>query len=263
MDSTPSHSFVVCAYKDSEHLETMLDSLLSQTVRSPIVIATSTPTKGLYEKAKKYNLDVVVNEKSEGIGSDWGFAYAIAETDFVTLAHQDDIFLPEYTGKVLSAIKRSKNPIIAYTDYFELRLAGEVKSNTLLRVKRLMNAPIGWFPRSRFVRRRVLSMGSSINCWSVTYNKKRFPEFRFHPEYKVSLDWEAWERLSIESGEFIYIPERLTAHRIYTGSTTTACISNGDRYREDFQMFRRFWPSPIASFIIRFYEQSLKSNKDQ
>lgn len=260
---TARHSFVVCAYKDSAHIDGLLDSLFAQTVKSPILIATSTPTDTLYEKAKRLGLEVRVNDKSEGIGPDWNFAYSVAETDFVTLAHQDDFFAPDYTEKILGALDGAKNPIIAYTDYFEMRTEGNVENNLLLRVKRLMNAHIGRFPRSKFIRRRILSLGSSVNCWSVTYNKKRFPDFRFDREMKVSLDWEAWERLSKEDGEFLYIPEMLTAHRVHAGSTTTACIENGDRHIEDLIMFKRFWPAPIARLILNFYEQSLKSNDDK
>ena len=39
------HTFVICAYKESEFLEECILSLKKQTVRSNIFIATSTPNK--------------------------------------------------------------------------------------------------------------------------------------------------------------------------------------------------------------------------
>jgi hypothetical protein len=50
-DSGFSHSFAVCAYKDSPHLADLLESLRAQTLSSHIVIGTSTPTDKLYETA--------------------------------------------------------------------------------------------------------------------------------------------------------------------------------------------------------------------
>ena len=140
----PDHTFVICAYKDSEYLEPLIESLLAQTVSSKILVSTSTPVESIYNTAKKYDLPVHVNPVSGGgIGSDWNFAYSLADTDFVTLAHQDDFYEPEYTEKMTAALAKAKNPIIAYTNYYEIRPEGIVINNRLLRIKRMMNRPIG------------------------------------------------------------------------------------------------------------------------
>ena len=39
------HTFAVCAYKESPYLEACIQSLLDQTVRTDIIVATSTPNK--------------------------------------------------------------------------------------------------------------------------------------------------------------------------------------------------------------------------
>jgi len=123
-----------------------------------------------------------------------------------------------------------------------------------------MNAPIRAFPKSRFVRKRVLSMGCPISCPSVTYNKKRVQDFEFVYDMKTNLDWEAWYRLSKEPGEFVYLGERLLGHRIHEDSETTSGIGSGARSSEDLAMFKRYWPDGIARFIHKFYEKGLDSN---
>jgi len=256
-----THSFVICAYKDSDYLEALISSLNAQTVKSKILIATSTPTDNVFKTAEKYALEVFVNPLAEGIGSDWSYAYSLTDTDYVTLAHQDDIYEPEYTEKVLSEYQKAKNPILVYTNYYEIRPEGRVTDNRLLKVKSLMNAPIGVFPGSGFVRNRVLSMGCPISCPSVAYNKKRFPDFNFNIDMKTNMDWDAWFRLSKESGEFIYIKDRLLGHRIHEDSETTIGITSGARSAEDLEMYKRYWPDGIARFIHGFYEKGQKSNK--
>jgi len=256
-----SHSFVICAYKDSDYLEDLIDSLLAQTVQSKILISTSTPTDSIYSAAKKRGFEVFVNPVAGGIGSDWNYAYSIADTDYVTLAHQDDVYEPTYTEQVLAKYAKAKTPILVYTNYYEIRPEGRVTNNRLLRVKSLMNMPIGAFPKSRFVRHRVFSMGCPVSCPSVAYNKRRFPDFAFVTYMKTDMDWEAWYRLSQEPGEFIYIKDRLIGHRIHEGSETSGGIESGARSAEDLEMYKRYWPDGIARILHRFYEKGLDSNK--
>ena len=68
------HTFVVLAYKESKYLEECIKSVLNQSLKTNVVIATSTPNDYIYDMAKKYNLDVIVNENSKGIGYDFDFA---------------------------------------------------------------------------------------------------------------------------------------------------------------------------------------------
>ena len=255
-----NHTFVICAYKDSEYLEALLDSIFAQTVSSKALVTTSAPTGRMLETAGKYGLEVLVNPEAAGIGPDWSYAYSAAGTDYVTLAHQDDVYEPRYAETVIAALAKAKDPVLAYTSYYEIRPEGRVDDNRLLKVKGLMNAPIGAFPKSRFVRNRVLSMGCPVSCPSVVYNKKRFSDFSFIRDMKTNLDWDAWYRLAKEPGEFIYIKERLVGHRIHEGSETTSGIGSGARSAEDLIMFKRYWPDGIARRIHRFYEKGLESN---
>ena len=155
-------------------------------------------------------------------------------------------------------------PLIYFTDYNELRNGKEVSANRLLRVKRLMLFPlrVRVFHKSRFLRRRILSMGNPISCPSVTYVKENLPDPLFIPGFKSNIDWQAWEILSRERGEFVYDPSPLTCHRIHIGSETSATINNGNiRAQEDYQMFLRFWPKWTARLIMRFYIKGEESNQ--
>ena len=114
-----SHTFVVCAYKESEYLEECIISLLNQTMQSEIKIATSTPNDYIQSLAEKYKLEVLVNYGETGIAGDWNFALGCADTKYVTIAHQDDIYLEDYTATVVDAMDRQKKLIIAFTDYCE------------------------------------------------------------------------------------------------------------------------------------------------
>ena len=118
---TRLHTFVVCAYKESPYLRECIRSLCDQTVRSRIVISTSTPNASIRGIAEEYGLKIAVNERGMGIADDWNYALQQANTPLVTLAHQDDVYESNYTQRVLKAFRKDRNAIIFFTDYWERR----------------------------------------------------------------------------------------------------------------------------------------------
>ena len=262
MFTAKNHTFVICAYKESEYVEECIMSLQMQTVSSNIIISTSTPSDYIADLSKKYNIPMYVNQGVKGIGGDWNFAYSQAQTPLVTIAHQDDIYEPEYTEKMLDYINIAKKPIIYFSGYAELRNGEKVYDNTLLRVKKIMLSPLKikllW--RSKFIRRRILSLGCPICCPAVTFVKKRVGQIPFTNDFSSNIDWQQWEIQSKKKGSFVYNPEPLMCHRIHGNSTTSEIIGESKRTKEDLEMFKRFWPAFIAKAIVKIYSSSEKSN---
>jgi glycosyltransferase involved in cell wall biosynthesis len=257
------HTFVICAYKKSEYLEECIQSLQKQTVPSKLIMATSTPNPWIQGLAEKYSIPLYVNEGEAGITQDWNFALSKVKTQYATIAHQDDTYEAEYTEQILNRIKQAKRPLIAFTDYYELRNGKQVHDIQMLKIKRLMLVPLRpkCFSGSRFVRRRVLSIGDAICCPSVTFNLRRLPQPIFRNGFRSCEDWEAWEKISRMKGDFIYISRPLMSHRIHEDSATTAIIHDNARVQENYIMFCKFWPKPIAGLLNRFYTKSEKSNQ--
>ena len=254
------HTFAICAYKESKYLEECINTLLNQTMKSKIYISTSTPNEHISRLAEKYDLPVYVNTGIKGITGDWNFAMSQADTKYVTIAHQDDVYEPTYTEELIKRAEKAKNPIIIFSDYFELRDGEKVFKNKLLKIKRMMNFFIGIFPNSRFMRNRVLSVGNSICCPAVMYSMEAYKDFQFDNSFKTSCDWEAWSRLALIKGAFIYHRKPLMGHRIHEESETTATIADNTRNCEDLIIYERYWPSFIAKMLIKPYSQSQKSN---
>lgn len=256
------HTFVICAYKESMYLEKCIESLKNQTIPSEMLITTSTPNAYIDEVAQKYGIKVCVRGESSDIALDWQYGYDMASTPYVTIAHQDDIYLPTYTQSVLSAFSREKQPLIYFSDYAELREEKVVTRNQLLWIKRMMLVPLRFrlFFSSRFIRRRILSLGSPICCPSVAYAKNNLPKTIFVSGFRSNEDWEAWEKLSRLKGQFIYDSKIRMYHRIHQESETSAIIKDNKRSEEDLHMYSKFWPMPIAKLLVRLYSNGQKSN---
>lgn len=256
------HTFAVCAYKSSPYLEECLQSLMAQTVKSNIIITTSTPNEFIFSIADEYGIPVIVNEGKTGITQDWNFAYSHSDSKYVTIAHQDDIYDPDYLQTALKKLESSPRPLIFFSDYYEIRDNKNVYSNRLLQIKRLMLLPVRlpMAERSRWIRRRILSFGSPICCPSVTYAKENLPYVVFRHGFRACEDWQAWEMISRLKGDFLYSPKALMGHRIHEDSETTASIEDHGRSEEEYQMYRKFWPDRIARALSRVYSSAQVSN---
>ena len=181
--------------------------------------------------------------------------------DLVTLCHQDDLYLPGY-GAAVQAMA-SPDMLIYFSGYGEKRGEEVVTSSRLLRIKRLLlwRMRIRPFQRSRLMKHRTLALGDPICCPSVTFHLCRLPLPLFQTDMTTSLDWQAWERISRMDGRFVYDPAVRMLHRIHTNSTTTQVLEKGGRQPEDYAMFRKFWCTPIARLLTKWYSASEKSNQ--
>jgi len=258
------HSFAVVAYKDSPYLPDCLDSLKDQTVKSEIYITTSTPSLYIDEIGKKYGAKIFVTDPGKGIAHDWNFGISVAKTKYVTLAHQDDLYNSNYAELCIKVAEKFNDTLICFTGYSEIVDDKERSSTFMLTAKKIMNfmfMPLKKNIKSRQWKKFSQSFGTAIPCPSVMYNKETLNDFIFSDKYKVSLDWDAWLRMSEMKGRFVYVPKILSKHRIHKASATTEGIQANVRQQEDFEIFCRIWPKFIAKILTKFYAGSYKSNE--
>jgi len=263
MTSASDHCFVVPAYGESPHLEACLRSLAAQVDQSPMVVATSTPNAHIAGLARRYGAKVAENPApGRGIGADWNFALESAPSRWVTLAHQDDVYLPDFVRRTRQALSSHPDAALVFTDYREIEGTGQRPRSPLLGIKRLLLelAFLGSdHASSRFFKINSLRFGCAIPCPSATIDLKT--ALRFDVNLKVDLDWDAWLKLAQRAGTFVYLREPLMQHRVHPDSETTSAIEAGYRHREDAMMFRRLWPRPIADLLSFAYRASYRSNQ--
>lgn len=258
----PDHTFAICAYKESPFLETCIQSLVTQEEPSAIILCTSTPNDLISSLANTYELPLFVNDQKPGIASDWNYALSCAQTPYVTIAHQDDVYEPAYAKRMQAAMDAMEHPLLFFTNYGELRGGERVTESNLLNAKRklLHGLENGRNAFSKKTRRRALSLGSAICCPSVTMAVKNLPSPVFTDELKSNLDWQAWARIANLEGQFYYDSGILMYHRIHEGSETSALIMDNTRTAEDLYMLKQFWPAPVASLLNFIYKRGQKSN---
>lgn len=260
------HTFAILAYKESPHLQECIDSLKKQTTRGEIIICTSTPSAFLENIASRNGLQIFVNPERNGIVSDWNFALNAATTRYVTLAHQDDIYFPEYTAEIARAAESQQDNLITFSDYDEIICKNNqtcIRKNSLnFFIKKTM---LRLFFRNKNHRttnkKRLLAFGNPIGCPAVTFQKYNIGDFKFDGNFSINMDWKAWHDLAQKEGSFIWVKKSLVSHRIYSESETSRGLAENRRQNEDREMFTRFWPKSCASLLSKLYSLSYKNNK--
>ncbi|MCJ8211355.1 glycosyltransferase [Mucilaginibacter sp. RS28] len=258
------HTFVIPAYQQSPYLETCISSLKAQTVKSKIIITTSTPGSSLESIAHQYDLPYFVNTTGAlGIAADWNFALSKAATPWVTIAHQDDIYEPDYVETLLTAVAdQSPHTLIAFSNYYDI-VNNAPKNNSLNAfVKRTLLLPFLIKPaiEKRFLKKSVLLFGDPICCPTVMINKQLLPDFNFSPDFTCALDWLAWYQLAQKKGKFVYTAKKLVGHRIHAGSETTVQLSMGKRQQEEKMIFRMMWGKYAGNLLSKIYSAGHKQN---
>lgn len=258
-------TFAICAYKDSPYLEEAILSAKNQSIPVEIFITTSTPSDYIRGMAAKHGISYIVNPESKGIAADWEFAMSKVRTPYGAICHQDDIYFPRYAEKVIAALEKAPDSLIAFTDYADLLSDGKYHSNRFyLWVKRFLL----WLfylkntHHSRIGKRSALIFGNAICCPAVSYNIKNLKKVEFDSDFSVNLDWAKWLSLSETPGAFVFVPKILMAHRIDESQETASAIADNRRYLEDQKIFESVWGKKIARFLMHFYKNAYASSKN-
>ena len=246
------HTFAICAYKESPYLEEMIKSIMNQTIKTNVLIATSTPNKHIEGLAKKYNIPLFIKDGKPDIQGDWNFAVSNAKTELVTVAHQDDIYDKDYSKYILENYT-GKELLLTTDNYYYIN--NKSVDNKNLKLKRILKLPlkIPVLKNVRWIRKMTLSLGNTVQCPSATYNTKLIKGDIFTSDLKFGLDWDTFLKIYKMKGKIKYIPKKLMSFRISDESTTKKSMENDLRYKEDNIMFNKFWPKFITKLIMKFY----------
>ena len=217
-----THVFAVCAYGESPYLEACLRSLKAQTMPSEIIICTSTPSNFLEQMGEKYGVSVYVRQGESNIRDDWNFAWEKADGEFVTLAHQDDVYHRTYGERLKKAVLAWPDMTVFTSDYVIVKGDRLISWDKLLLVKRFLRLPLRLKCASHLsqVKKLSLMLGNSICCPATTYCKKKIGEPLIRSDYSFVLDWENMLRLAERPGRWICEEKSLLCYRVHDGAAS-------------------------------------------
>ena len=210
------HTFVILAHNESDDLEECIKSVLNQSVKSNILMVTSTPNDYILDLASKYSLGIMVNEEESNKGSDYNFAINSCNTKLVTIAHQDDLYDRNYTKEILNCYKKHKDATIIFTDNYEIKKDIKIKKSKRLICQKYFLLPLkySFFQNKKFFKIRALRRNKYICTSSITFNKKEIKYDLFPVNLTYDNDWKGLLDLANNNSRFIYLSKRLVGYRI-------------------------------------------------
>lgn len=242
------HSFVILAYNESDDLEECIKSIKKQSIKSNVLIATSTKNDYIIELASQYGLGVMVNDEKSNKGSDHNFALNSVNTELVTIVHQDDLYNRNYAREIIKCYKNNKDASIIFTDYYEIIGARKFKKSKELLKKRICVwlLKYNFFNKNKFFKRFALRFHKAICTSSITFIKKNIDSNIFPTEMKYNNDWYALEQLSANDKRFVFIPQKLVGYRVENNR-----VKKEEQIQEDILMYKKFWNNKLIDFIYR------------
>ena len=254
------HVIAVSAYGESPFLEQCLSSLKQQKHGGDVVICTSTPGDFINKLAWKYNIPVYERDGEPGLADDWNFCIAVArdlDADFVTIAHQDDRYLPDYSWKVTRVFEFGQIPFVC-TRCENKDEHGHAFTGKAEKVKRFLRWPLSiWaLTGTGFGKLHALRFGNAIACPTVTYNLGLLEGDLFDSGYRFVTDWEALRKIALMPGQIICVEEPLVEIRLHDDSETKSRTDDGTREKEEAEMLEKMNPKWLAGLIKKFYRPS-------
>ena len=233
-----SHTFAICAYKDSPYLDACIHSLKRQSVKSKIILCTSTPSPFLEAMAKIHDIPLYVRNGKSDI--------------------QDDCYHRDYAAWVQRCWERYPDTTVFTTDCAILKGEELQRPGMIQFIKMLLRLPLrlhGLADRT-FVKKAALVFGNPIICPSCTYDKEALGTPLFDSPYKFALDWDTMWKLAARPGRFICVERPLIRYRIHDGATTKACIQDHRRGADETAMYEKIWPKPVVKVLMHFYRKA-------
>lgn len=241
------HTFVILAYNMSDDLEECIKSVINQSVKSNIVIATSTPNDYIIDLASEYSLGVMVNKAKSNKGRDYNFAINSFDTELVTIAHQDDLYDRNYTKEILNIYKKNNNATIIFTDNYEIYEDKKIKKSKKLFWKRYYLLPLKFkfFQNKKFFKLRSLRRDKHICTSSITFVKKNVCGDIFPTNLKYDNDWQGLINLAKENTRFVYLKKKLVGYRIQEKQV------NKIKLKEDEKILKSMYPKWYYELVIK------------
>lgn len=251
-----NHTFAVCAYKENQFLEACVKSVVAQKEKTNVIICTPTPNDFIKAVAENYDLPLYVNPDPQAdMQGSWNFALQTAQTDFVTVCHQDDYYDPDYYSTVKEYF--SDDLLYLHTNYknafTDINGNTEIKASKNILFKRMIHFFFAnrWQQESVFFKRWDLRFGNSVCCPTCTYNKKNLDAPLFISRFQHGVDWDLYIKLASRNGRVAYVKKPIAFKRIHADAQTKSDVMSGVRAKEDIELYSLLWPDFIARLLQR------------
>jgi GT2 family glycosyltransferase len=226
-----SLTIVVPVYNGARHLRETLASLLQQRARLICVDDASGDDSAAIVRA--CGVELLRNDHRLGLAANWNRCVELVTTPYFVLAHQDDVYEPDYAATMLALIAAHPRAFIAHCRTMSIDDDGRAVATPAARYKESL------WPRGEVYEEDAasglprLARGNFIVAPSVIFRAEAVRSIgRFSPLEFVT-DWEYWMRGLLAGWAIVGTRQRLLRFRRHAATATRATEQTFDRYREE------------------------------
>lgn len=257
-------TFAIPCHNGARHLRPLLESLLAQrevAVRLVLVDDASTDgSSGLAKHVAGDRIEIVSHDPVRGIPGNWNRAAELVDTEFFCLAHQDDVYAPDYAATLTAALAAQPAAAAAYCRVEAIDGVGLRSTSLSERYKERFWRQLGpsESPEETFKR---LFAGNYVSCPSLLYRTDAFLGVgMFDVDYRFVADWEWLLRASAKGFTLVPVARQLVSYRRHAAQATKQAVTSLRRYREEHELLRHaaavgasigLWPPTTRSTAMR------------
>jgi glycosyltransferase involved in cell wall biosynthesis len=218
----PTFSVVVPAYNTGVMIETGIRSVFLQSRDDfELIIVDDGSTDDTVERVQPFLADPrvrLIQQSNGGASAARNTGLKIARGEFITMLDSDDLLFPEYLQVMGSALERTPDAGLAYTDAHVLdHQTGKIRRTTMMKYQRPPGVPPA--DAAQFFR---LLLDRNFICPAATLRHSVLESIGgFDERLSHAEDWELWLRTIHAGYSAVRPPGVLAVHRDRPASLST------------------------------------------
>ena len=250
----PVVTFAIPCRDAGPFLEPLLESLLAQTRQDfTLLLVDDASRDGSVERARRVageRLAIHRNEPARGIGGNWNRCVELSATPFVCIAHQDDVYAPDYLARLVAALEARPDAGMAHCRAGAIDAAGAPIASPAERFKEHFwsHAP----GRDRAAHYQRLWRGNFVCCPAVTYRREALAAVGpFATDLRFALDWQYWFRMLRAGWGIVDVPDLLLHYRRHDDAASRGATADRSRFAEELAVLGEAAATGAAAGLLR------------
>jgi glycosyltransferase involved in cell wall biosynthesis len=238
-------TYAVPFYGGVTYLARALQSILAQDDRDwQAYVCDDGQESGIEEVVRAFGegrIRYVRNPGNLGMGRNFNRCIDLAETDLVTILHNDDELKPCYGARIRTAAERYPACAAVFCrtevidEHSDARFSiPDVVKDVLISPSQREDVIVSGEPGIR-----ALLRGNFINAPTLCFRKSVLGNRRFLPQYKFVLDCELTSQLVFDGDVIVGIPDRCYRYRRHDEAATSKYTRTQLRFREESDYYDR------------------------
>jgi glycosyltransferase involved in cell wall biosynthesis len=174
-----------------------------------------------------------------GLVASWNRALERARSPFFAIAHQDDLYDPEFLGTLVGLLDANPAAFVAHCRARTIDAAGEPLDAPAERYKRAFWPREEPYERGGAAEVSALLRGCYLMAPTVVFRTAVVREIGpFDLAYRQAPDWEYWLRGVLAGHSVVGTRRELVSYRRHAAMATVRSEADFSRYREEVRLLR-------------------------